>query len=38
MTDPEPVIDAVRRAGYRRAEINRRPFRSGSLNREIRFS
>jgi uncharacterized protein len=29
---PEPVIAAVREAGYRRVEINERPFRSGSLN------
>jgi hypothetical protein len=32
------VIAAVRRAGYRRAEINRRPFRSGSLNDAIGVS
>jgi uncharacterized protein len=36
--DPGPVIDAVRRAGYERAAINRRPFRSGSLNRELSVS
>ncbi len=29
---PAPVIAAVRGAGYRRAEISERPFRSGSLN------
>jgi uncharacterized protein len=29
---PGPVLDAVLRAGYERAEINRRAFRSGSLN------
>jgi uncharacterized protein len=32
LAQPGPVIEAVLRAGYRRAEINRRPFRSGSLN------
>jgi uncharacterized protein len=36
--EPAPVIEAVRRAGYRRAEINKRPFRSGSLNRVIELS
>jgi uncharacterized protein len=30
---PEPALDAVLGAGYRRAKIDRRPFRSGSLNR-----
>ena len=30
---PEPVLNAVLGAGYRRAKINERPFRSGSLNR-----
>jgi uncharacterized protein len=29
---PEDVLAAVRSAGYRRAEIDGRPFRSGSLN------
>jgi uncharacterized protein len=29
---PEEVVDAVRRAGYARAEIAPEPFRSGSLN------
>jgi uncharacterized protein len=29
---PVEVIDAVRAAGYARAEIDERPFRSGSLN------
>lgn len=38
LQDPGPVIDAVRCAGYERAEINRRPFRSGSLNREFGVS
>jgi pyridinium-3,5-biscarboxylic acid mononucleotide sulfurtransferase len=35
LAQPEPVLDAVRRAGYHRAEIDQRPFRSGALNREI---
>jgi pyridinium-3,5-biscarboxylic acid mononucleotide sulfurtransferase len=35
LAEPAPVLEAVRRAGYRRAEINRRPFRSGSLNQAI---
>jgi uncharacterized protein len=30
---PDRVIAAVRDAGYRRVEIDERPFRSGSLNR-----
>lgn len=30
---PNPVIAAVRGAGYRHVEIDERPFRSGSLNR-----
>jgi uncharacterized protein len=30
--DPAPVLAAVRSAGYARAEIDDRPFRSGSLN------
>jgi pyridinium-3,5-biscarboxylic acid mononucleotide sulfurtransferase len=30
---PEPIVSAVRGAGYRRVEIDPRPFRSGSLNR-----
>jgi uncharacterized protein len=30
--DPEPVITAVRDAGYQRVQISERPFRSGSLN------
>lgn len=38
LSEPEPLLEAVRRAGYRRAEINRRPFRSGSLNQVISFS
>jgi uncharacterized protein len=38
LAEPAPVIAAVRRAGYRRAEINRRPFRSGSLNDAIGVS
>jgi pyridinium-3,5-biscarboxylic acid mononucleotide sulfurtransferase len=29
---PEEVLAAVRSAGYEYAEIDRRPFRSGSLN------
>jgi len=32
LANPAPVEDAVIRAGYKRAEISRRPFRSGSLN------
>jgi uncharacterized protein len=32
LADREPIIAAVLRAGYRRAEISERPFRSGSLN------
>ena len=32
LADPDPVVAAVRAAGYRRAEINEEPFRSGSLN------
>ena len=35
LADPEPVLAAVRAAGYRRAEINRQPFRSGSLSRGL---
>jgi pyridinium-3,5-biscarboxylic acid mononucleotide sulfurtransferase len=38
LEEPEPLIDAVCRAGYGRAEINRRPFRSGSLNQPISVS
>lgn len=38
LAEPRPVLEAVRRAGYRRAEINRRPFRSGSLNQAISLS
>jgi uncharacterized protein len=26
------IVDAVRRAGYVRAEVSEQPFRSGSLN------
>ena len=33
--DPEPVLAAVRAAGYRHAEIDETPFRSGSLNRAL---
>ncbi len=32
LADPDPVVAAVRGAGYRRVEINEQPFRSGSLN------
>ena len=32
LADREPIIAAVLSAGYRRAEISERPFRSGSLN------
>jgi pyridinium-3,5-biscarboxylic acid mononucleotide sulfurtransferase len=35
---PEPVIAAVRGAGYRRVRIDERPFRSGSLNRAASVS
>lgn len=38
LAEPAPLLEAVRQAGYRRAEINRRPFRSGSLNQLISFS
>jgi uncharacterized protein len=38
LAEPAPVIEAVRRAGYRRAEINQRPFRSGSLNEALSVS
>ncbi len=33
LSAPEPLIAAVRGAGYRRVRIADRPFRSGSLNR-----
>jgi len=36
LEQPEPVISAVRSAGYARVEIDERPFRSGSLN--VRFA
>jgi uncharacterized protein len=32
LADPERVTEAVRAAGYSQVEIDRRPFRSGSLN------
>jgi len=32
LADPEDVLAAVRSAGYAEAEIDRKPFRSGSLN------
>ena len=32
LADPAPVIAAIHGAGYQRAEISERPFRSGSLN------
>jgi len=38
LAEPAPLREVLRRAGYRRAEINRRPFRSGSLNELISFS
>lgn len=38
LASPGPVIEAVRRAGYAHAEINRRPFQSGSLNRAAGIS
>ena len=34
LEDPTPVVAAVKRAGYREVEIDPRPFRSGSLNRQ----
>lgn len=36
LSEPEPVLAAVRSAGYARAEIDERPFRSGSLS--MRFA
>ena len=36
LASPEPVLAAVRGAGYRRVKIDERPFRSGSLNRTPR--
>jgi uncharacterized protein len=38
LAEPAPVIEAVRRAGYRRAGISQRPFRSGSLNGALSVS
>jgi uncharacterized protein len=38
LADPEPVLAAVQAAGYRRAEIDTKPFRSGSLNDAARSS
>jgi pyridinium-3,5-biscarboxylic acid mononucleotide sulfurtransferase len=35
LDDPEPVLAAVRAAGYGHAEIDETPFRSGSLNRAL---
>ncbi len=35
LANPEPVLAAVREAGYLRAQISETPFRSGSLNREL---
>jgi uncharacterized protein len=35
LAEPGPVLEAVRRAGYADAEIDSRPFRSGSLNRVL---
>jgi uncharacterized protein len=35
LADPEPILAAVREAGYRRGEIDGTPFRSGSLNRAL---
>ena len=32
LAQPEPVVEAVLAAGYARAEIDERPFRSGSLS------
>ena len=36
LADPEPIVAAVRAAGYGRAEIDEEPFRSGSLNHAAR--
>jgi uncharacterized protein len=33
LADSEPLLAAVRAAGYERAELDEKPFRSGSLNR-----
>ena len=35
LAEPEPVLEAVRGAGYAEAEIDPTPFRSGSLNRAL---
>jgi len=35
LADPEPLLAAVRAAGYRAAELDATPFRSGSLNRSL---
>ncbi|MBV8257449.1 MAG: ATP-dependent sacrificial sulfur transferase LarE [Actinobacteria bacterium] len=35
LADPEPLLAAVRAAGYVRAELSETPFRSGSLNRSL---
>jgi pyridinium-3,5-biscarboxylic acid mononucleotide sulfurtransferase len=35
LAEPEPLVAAVRAAGYARAEIDATPFRSGSLNRAL---
>ena len=32
LDDPEPVVEAVKSAGYREVAIDARPFKSGSLN------
>jgi uncharacterized protein len=38
LAHPAPLIAAVRAAGYRRVQIDERPFRSGALNRAIGVS
>jgi pyridinium-3,5-biscarboxylic acid mononucleotide sulfurtransferase len=35
LADPEPVLEAVRAAGYSDVEIDSKPFSSGSLNRAL---
>jgi pyridinium-3,5-biscarboxylic acid mononucleotide sulfurtransferase len=35
LADTEPLLAAVRAAGYARAELDATPFRSGSLNRSL---
>jgi uncharacterized protein len=35
LAQPDPVVDAVRGAGYAEVEISPEPFRSGSLNAQF---